>query len=84
MAPLRILGVISSSICLWHVPVLCFVNKYFPVNTRLQAFIVLTLTAKISITSYRYVERSFLRIGRKIRVEAFNQHLIGDLESGKR
>ncbi len=81
MAPLRILGVISSNIYLWHIPVLCFVNKYFPVNTRLQAFIVLTLTAKISIAFYCYVERSFLRIGRKIRVEAFNQHLIRDLES---
>ena len=66
--PLRLLGLISYSIYLWHLPVIFFVKKHFASTTLGGAdvfpFMLLTcvpITLFVGYLSYRYVELPFLR-----------------------
>lgn len=58
---LRICGVVSFSVYLWHIPVISFVVKYIQGAVAMKAVIVLFMTLLLSIVSYLVIERPFLK-----------------------
>lgn len=71
--PVRIIGLISYSIYLWHLPVIFFMKTYFTPagleGVQLFQFMLiscLTLTLLIAYFSYVYVELPFLRRREKV------------------
>jgi peptidoglycan/LPS O-acetylase OafA/YrhL len=63
--PIRILGLMSFSIYLWHYPVLSVFSKVsFPVGSTGLAVIALILI--ISFFSYLLIERPFLKLGKRL------------------
>jgi peptidoglycan/LPS O-acetylase OafA/YrhL len=60
--PLRILGVISFSVYIWHMPVIRFVAHRVPIDGPAQALTVLALTTVFSTCSYLLIEKPFLKI----------------------
>lgn len=71
--PLRILGVISFSVYIWHMPVIRFVAHRVPIDGPAQAVTVLALTTVFSTCSYLMIEKPFLKIawfGRPRHVQA--------------
>ena len=69
--PVRLLGVISYSVYLWHFPIIYFAKNYWvPAGlTGVSKFyylmlLCITLTAFVSYFSYRYIEFPFLSLAR--------------------
>lgn len=72
-APVRLLGIISYSVYLWHFPVIYFAKNYWmPAEvTGLNKFywmlaVCVPITLIISYISYRYVELPFLTLAKNI------------------
>ena len=68
-SPMRMLGRLSYSLYLWHVPIFTIISKErFPDASR--AVIVVTkvvVTAVVALSSYYFVERPAIEYGRRLR-----------------
>jgi peptidoglycan/LPS O-acetylase OafA/YrhL len=68
---IRLIGIISYSIYLWHFPVIYFVKKYFSQSSLVgidkfygMLIICIPITLIISFFSYRYIELPFLNMAK--------------------
>jgi len=62
LKPMRMIGTVSFSIYLLHLPVILLIKKYMPGPDIGKIVIILLLTFLFSLVSYRLVERPFSRL----------------------
>ncbi len=66
-APAVFIGRISYGLYLWHWPIVFLVNVWWPaINPYMRLGIVAPLSVIVSVMSYRFVERPFLRVKQRL------------------
>jgi len=63
LKPLRMIGRVSFSIYLLHLPLILLAKKYVPLPTPLKIIVILSAIFLISLLSYMLIERPFIRLG---------------------
>jgi peptidoglycan/LPS O-acetylase OafA/YrhL len=70
-APLRFLGRVSLSLCLWHFPIMLLLGRWGLMETGSvlatirNILVVFALSALVSTVSYHYVERPAMNAARR-------------------
>ena len=59
---LRLIGITSFSLYIWHMLVLNIINEYIIANPPIKVLLIVTISIFISTLSYLYIERPFLSI----------------------
>lgn len=59
---LRIIGIVSFGLYLWHPPVITYVKQNYHGNSTIQACLAMTITFAVACITYMVVERPFLKI----------------------
>jgi len=62
LKPLRMIGRVSFSIYLLHLPVILMMKKYVPLPIPLKIIVILSAIFLISLLSYTTIERPFIRL----------------------
>ncbi|MBI5562206.1 MAG: acyltransferase [Deltaproteobacteria bacterium] len=61
--PMRLIGMISFSVYLWHLPVVKAVDTYVNAGSAIKMLVILTVTFAVSFSSYLIIERPMSRAG---------------------
>jgi len=69
---LRIIGIVSFGLYLWHPPIIEFVKQNFHVHSSVQALLAMLFMFTVSCLTYFMVERPFMRI--KLSWQSMNPH----------
>ncbi len=62
LKPLRMIGTVSFSMYLLHLPIILLAKKYVPLPTPLKIAAILSAIFLISLLSYTTIERPFIRL----------------------
>jgi len=62
LKPLRMIGKISFSMYLLHLPIILLAKKYVPLPSPLKVIVILSAIFLISLLSYATIERPFIRL----------------------
>lgn len=65
LKPLRMIGKVSFSIYLLHLPIILLAKKYVALPTLLKIALILSLIFLASFLSYTLIERPFIRLGNR-------------------
>ena len=66
--PMRMVGSISFSIYLWHLPVILFVEKHVPATNLIKIALILAATLMLSLISYKFIEKPATMVYRTLGV----------------
>jgi peptidoglycan/LPS O-acetylase OafA/YrhL len=62
LKPLRMIGTVSFSMYLLHLPIILLAKKYVPLPSPLKIIVILSAIFLISLLSYTTIERPFIRL----------------------